>query len=136
MAQHVSRAPRNPVARALAKRQAGSGAHGASEKAERRAAEMTLRRQIGDAIADRLTAPALTADRFAAEGYTEVRQLDDGTWAGLIPLITTTGLCLALHDGGYARRFCFKDHARAVAELGKLGGCLDEPTGWIARRPE
>lgn len=71
---------------------------------------------------------------FADNGYTHVRQLPDGTWAGLVSLIYTTGLCVGLTEIGWTRRFCFEDRKMAISELAKLTSVDDEPVGWIARR--
>lgn len=72
---------------------------------------------------------------FQAQGYQEPCQLADGTWAGLVPLLFTTGLCLGLRAQTYERRFCFERRADAVRALQALESKADEPTGWIARRP-
>jgi hypothetical protein len=45
--------PRNPVARALAERNAGAGKHSRSPSAERQADRATLRRDAADAMRER-----------------------------------------------------------------------------------
>lgn len=73
---------------------------------------------------------------WLAQNYDRVRQLPDGSFATLSPLMFTTGLYLGVNRWGFERRYCFKDSARAVAAFEALQSENDEPTGWIARRPE
>jgi len=68
--------------------------------------------------------------------FREIRQLEDGTIAGLGDLTTTRAIYLDVSQWGFERRFCFKDRARASEEFDKLRTSDDEPTGWVARRPE
>ncbi|OIQ67955.1 hypothetical protein GALL_504630 [mine drainage metagenome] len=79
--------------------------------------------------------PILDKDFFTEQGYLQPRQLPDGSWAALMPLLYTTGLCLGLRDQTYERRFCFERPDAAVRALNALESKDDEPTGWIARRP-
>lgn len=67
-------------------------------------------------------------------GYQQVRELDDGTLAGIGKLIFTTAIYLDLEPLGYSRRFCFDDPVLAQAQFGALVNSDTEPTGWIARR--
>lgn len=67
-------------------------------------------------------------------GYLELRELPDGTVAGLIPLIYTTGLCLGLTEIGWTFRFCYESRKEAQKALANLESVNDEPKGWIARR--
>lgn len=72
---------------------------------------------------------------FEDQGYTNVRQLPDGSFAGLVPLIYTVGLCIGLDEINWKKRFCFEDYKRALLELEKLESIDDEPVdGWVARR--
>jgi len=71
---------------------------------------------------------------FEGMGYFQVRQLDDGTWVGLIPLMFTTGLCIGLDEVGYAKRYCFKEAMKAWFESMQLINFDDVPSGWIAKR--
>ncbi len=76
-------------------------------------------------------------DRWMVEqgGYRHPRQLPDGSYAGLIPLLYTTGLCLGVTEGGYLRRYCYEDPERALEALEHLESVEDEPLdGWVARR--
>lgn len=78
----------------------------------------------------------ISASYLQDQGYTPVRQLPDGSWAGLTRLLYTTGLCLGLSELGHQRRFCYGKEADALKALNHLQSASDEPTGWIARRPE
>lgn len=68
--------------------------------------------------------------------YLRVRRLPDGSVAALGDLLFTRAIHLRCDLFGWERRFCFQDKARADAEFAKLQTEDDEPTGWIARRPE
>lgn len=75
------------------------------------------------------------ADYLRATGsYREVRELQDGTLAGIGKLLFTTAIYLDLEPLGWGRRFCFEDHARAEREFQALTDSDHEPTGWVARR--
>lgn len=67
-------------------------------------------------------------------GFQQVRELDDGTLAGIGKLLFTTAIYLDLEPLGYSRRFCFDDPALAQAQFRALASSDTEPTGWIARR--
>lgn len=67
-------------------------------------------------------------------GYQQVRELGDGTLAGIGKLLFTTAIYLDLEPLGYSRRFCFDDPALAQAQFQALASSDTEPTGWIARR--
>lgn len=69
-------------------------------------------------------------------GYEIVRRLPDGSIAAIGNLMFTRAIFLRCDADGWERRFCFKDHTRADVEFSKLQTEDDEPTGWIARRPE
>jgi len=73
---------------------------------------------------------------FSEMGYTQPRQLRDGTWVALLQLMFTTGICVGLDRAGYARRYCFDDIEKCLTEYQKLQSINDEPKGWIAKRPE
>ncbi len=78
---------------------------------------------------------SIDVDFLKRAGYLQPRQLPDGSWAGLIPLLYTTGLCLGIGEMGYRYRFCFERREDAMVALENLTSMDDEPTGWIARRP-
>ncbi|WP_019584534.1 hypothetical protein [Thioalkalivibrio sp. ALE16] len=68
-------------------------------------------------------------------GYLRVRALPDGSYAGLVPLLYTVGLCLGVQEGGYTHRYCYEDPALAQKALDALESSDAEPLdGWVARR--
>lgn len=69
-------------------------------------------------------------------GYTHVRKLDDGTWAGIFQFIFTWGVCTELNMTGYGRRYCYKSESQAIGELGKMQSASDVPQGFERRLPE
>lgn len=71
---------------------------------------------------------------LTANNCTHVRELPDGTFAGLHKLMFTTAICTGLDSFGWAYRWCFEDPALAASELAQLEAMDDEPTGYIARR--
>lgn len=75
-----------------------------------------------------------TKEFFEEQGYQNVTQLPDGTWAGTVELMFTRAICTGLNYHGYEYRWCFEDKSRALTELAKLRSVDDEPTGWVARR--
>lgn len=65
------------------------------------------------------------------------RQLDDGTYVALGRLAFTMALYIGVEQySPYKRRYCFNSAVDAHAEYLWLTTGDDEPTGWIARRPE
>lgn len=76
----------------------------------------------------------MTKEQVEAEGYENVRQLPDGTWAGTVKLIFTRAICTGITHNSYAYRWCFEDPQRAISELEKLQSMDDVPAGWVARR--
>jgi len=78
----------------------------------------------------------VSKEGFTLEGYHHVRQLDDGTWIGLLPLLFTTGLCMGMDAVGWSKRYCFESLSDCIKEADKLKTFDDIPTGWIAKRPE
>ena len=73
--------------------------------------------------------------RFLQENrYYEIRELPDGTVAGLLRLIYTTSICTGLDWQCWAYRWCFEEESTARSELERLQAMDDEPQGYIARR--
>jgi len=73
--------------------------------------------------------------KFLAEnGYFNVRELPDGTFAGLYKLLFTTAICTGLDEMGYAYRWCFDDPVLALTELTRIETMDEQPIGFIARR--
>ncbi|KVO05602.1 hypothetical protein WJ69_23160 [Burkholderia ubonensis] len=73
-------------------------------------------------------------EHIASQGYTELRELPDGTIVGLGRLLFTTALYVDLDAEGWARRYCFERRADAARELATLQSGDDVPTGFIAQR--
>lgn len=76
----------------------------------------------------------LNKEFFEEQGYQNVRQLPDGSWAGTIELMFTRAICTGLDYHGWAYRWCFENRDLANVELAKLESFDDEPKGWVARR--
>lgn len=48
-------------------------------------------------------------------GYTEVRQLEEGDWVGILPLIFTTSVCCGIDlYSPFKYRWCFEDKKEAM----------------------
>lgn len=69
-------------------------------------------------------------------GYLDVRVLSDGSVAAVGELMFTRAIYLGCNRHGFERRFCYKDRELALKRFHELQTEDDEPTGWIARRPE
>lgn len=70
-------------------------------------------------------------------GFIAAKRLDDGSYAGIRPLIYTHAICLGVTEvTAHMKRFCFDDAPACLHEWSKLTRATDEPQGWIARRPE
>lgn len=78
--------------------------------------------------------PELSKEFFRDMGYATSRQLDDGTWVGLVPLLFTTGICIGLDEIGWEKRYCFEDKLKCIQEYDKLRTHDDIPMGWVAKR--
>jgi hypothetical protein len=83
--------------------------------------------------------PEMDDDKFRLflieNEYQAARKLPDGTWAGLIRLAFTTGLCIGLTDTGWTRRFCYENLTDALGALQDLQAWDDEPEPlYVARR--
>ncbi len=70
------------------------------------------------------------------QGYLGVQRLPDGSYATLTRLLTTLAICLGVDKTGWSRRFCYRDITECLVAWEHLASKQDEPTGWIARRPE
>lgn len=69
--------------------------------------------------------------------YTNIRKLPDGTWAALIRLAFTIGMCTGLTEYGLERRFCYENLAEALGALQALNAWDEEPEKtYVARRPK
>lgn len=75
--------------------------------------------------------------RSDAAGFVGAKRLPDGTYAGVLPLIFTYAICLGVtRAAAYRKRFCYEDTSACLHEYRKLSSFDDEPSGWVARRPE
>jgi len=66
-------------------------------------------------------------------GHTDIRILEDGSFAALYQLLFTTALHTGLDAFGFEYRYCYEDPDRALSELAKLTSSDDVPTGWVGR---
>jgi hypothetical protein len=69
-----------------------------------------------------------------ANRYLCWRQLEDGTYVAMIPLIFTVAIVTDVDPYGYARRYCYNNPALAMSEFRALVDQDSEPVGWIATR--
>lgn len=70
-------------------------------------------------------------------GYIGAKLLADDSYAGIMNLAFTHGLCMGVdRDGSYSRRYCFQNFVDCLIEFSKLTSLENEPTGWLARRPQ
>lgn len=68
------------------------------------------------------------------QGYSDLRELPDGTVAGMIRLMFTKAIVLGLDKTGWEYRYCYEDAGRANHEFAKIKSVDDVPAGWVARR--
>jgi hypothetical protein len=81
--------------------------------------------------------------RILQLGFYRARQLPNGEWLALAPMMFTTGLCLVAEpdpsdqvSNGLRTRFCY-EHARdAEAAFLAWDGVGDPPGNWIKQKPE
>ncbi|WP_417546484.1 hypothetical protein [Marinobacter sp.] len=65
------------------------------------------------------------------------KRLPDGTYAGVLPLLFTYAICLGVsYTDAYKKRFCYNDTSTCLHEYSQLASFDDEPSGWVARRPD
>ena len=67
-------------------------------------------------------------------GYIGTKRLDDGSYAAIMPLITTIAIAFDVDKTGYGARYCFEDTATCLAELEQITCRTYVPKGWIAKR--
>lgn len=88
--------------------------------------------------------PHLNLEQILTDNeYTHLRQLPDGTYAGIGRLAFTVAVYTNLHDVGWSRRFCYPTLALALEGLASLTAWDSEPVSgpdgeplYVARRPE
>lgn len=70
-------------------------------------------------------------------GFIAAKRLDDGSYAGIQPLLFTHAICIGVTQvSAYTKRFCYEDGPTCLHEWRELKQFSDEPTGWVARRPD
>ena len=95
---------------------------------------------ISKALRDRL-APEDTQDDFTREmvesgNFLVVKRLKDGSYAGISNLMFTRAIHLGVTELSWERRFCYDDMNELMGSWDELESRFDEPTGWIATRPD
>jgi hypothetical protein len=68
------------------------------------------------------------------DDYYPMRELPDGTLAGVRPMMSTTAVFFGITEEFWEKRFCFEDRATALGALRDATGKDFEPEGYIARR--
>lgn len=82
---------------------------------------------------DEFTAWMLTKDG----GFVGAKKLPDGTYAGVVKLAFTDGICLDITQGGFCgRRFCYDHLGDCLVAFDKIVSKHDDPIGWVASRPK
>lgn len=83
---------------------------------------------------DEFTAWMLNKDGGA---YLGAKRLPDGTYAGILQLAFTYGLCLGVDKGCPATtRYCFPELIDCLHQFDLLVSSDDQPVGWVASRPK
>jgi hypothetical protein len=75
-----------------------------------------------------------TEELLLSEGYTNVRQLKDGRWIGLMQMNFTTGLFTGLDETGYSSRYCYELRHEAFLATLVWDGQGDPPGPWIKHK--
>lgn len=72
---------------------------------------------------------------FLEEQYTNVRQLEDGSWVCTHDLMFTRSLIIGLNEWGWERRYCYEDRSLADEACKALKTGDDQPLpGYVASR--
>lgn len=74
-----------------------------------------------------------TDDQLRRMGYVAWRQLDDGTWIGIVPMTFGKGrLCYDLGPAGYDHGYCYESLAGAIEGMTSFDpATMAEPFGWF-----
>lgn len=78
-------------------------------------------------------------DFLADGGVTNIRQLPNGTWAGLQRFLFTYGIMVGLRHHPfdyYDTRFCYASKEEALADLNQWDGEGFPPGNWIKQKPQ
>lgn len=73
---------------------------------------------------------------FELHGYTRVKRLVTGDYAGVMKMMFTAGLFVGLDSTGYKTRFCYEHVRDAERALDEWDGTGDPPGPWIKQKPE
>lgn len=65
-----------------------------------------------------------------------IRELPDGSVAGVQRLMTTFSLMLGIEAEYWTYRYCYEHVTHALLALRTVTGEKDVPNGWVACRPE
>lgn len=76
----------------------------------------------------------MTAADIEELGYAWPRQLPDGRWVAIMPMLYTWGLFVNIDPVGYSYRYCFEHAHDAVESLRTWNGEGDAPGPWIKRK--
>jgi hypothetical protein len=78
----------------------------------------------------------MTKEEVEALGYEQARQLEDGAWVAIRPMLFTTALVVDIDRFCYDHRFCFHRREDAEREILRMRTIDDDPTGYIKRKPD
>jgi hypothetical protein len=70
-----------------------------------------------------------------AQGYRNIKRLQNGELAATQRMLYTTGVVVGLTQIGYDRRFCYDLEPEAVSALLVWEGVGDPPGPWIKEKP-
>lgn len=73
----------------------------------------------------------LSESYFLNEGYIFPRQLDDGTWIGIIEEIYTFAICMDMNVSCYKKKYSYSDIAKCFVEYFKLHNNSQAPAAFV-----
>jgi hypothetical protein len=68
---------------------------------------------------------------IAENGYTNVKEMPNGSLCALLPFAFTWGLVVGLEEHGYSRRYCFEHFEDALESLASWDGEGHPGGNWI-----
>lgn len=78
----------------------------------------------------------MNKEQVEALGYEQARQLSDGAWVAICPMMYTTAIIVDVQPLNYDHRYCFARRADAEREIARMNTIDDEPVGYIKRKPD
>lgn len=69
-------------------------------------------------------------------GYTYVRQMKNGEWVGIAPMLYTWGLFVGMDEFGYKRRYCYEKFEDVMKAAVSYEGEGDPIGDWIKVKEE